>query len=425
MIRRMLKTFLFRWNVCWVSASPKPTSMAKSECSVISGRILMRTGQTIFICSTDVPNTRRCVQFADNVEIVEIEANGLCLSCAPKPNDPEVVWYDGCAPGSNPKDLIDAKDKALILEGVVELMQANYNAPCGFYCDYYEDNDLIYCGLYCPGCWIDDDETNLDEVPEYIATPAPAGLRQWIVDTGSEQDLVDTERAVTLQKRINPALTPINLSTANGSICADKIADFSIGQLNEVVTPYVLPSTPAVLSVGQRCLEKGYDFVWRKNSAPYFVRPDGKAVILKLDGRVPYVDDQCEVIASESAMPVALAASDQMIGGVEGPSSSSGGRPSPDAALFPLRPDEAEPPEPEFDPELEDNPEVAEAPKPMSKRSKEMMMREAKSEEHLFTHRPKNPFCETCVRSKMQAPQARRRHGSSSVDKSIWRSCDC
>ena len=94
---------------------------------------------------------------------------------------------------------------------------------------------------------------------------------------------------------------------------------------------------------------------------PYFVRPDGKAVILKLDGRVPYVDDQCEVIASESAMPVALAASDQKIGGVEEPSSSSGGRPSPDAALFPLRPDEAEPPEPEFDPELEDNPEVAES----------------------------------------------------------------
>ena len=84
---------------------------------------------------------------------------------------------------------------------------------------------------------------------------------QWIVDTGSEQDLVDTERAVTLQKRINPALTPINLWIN----CADKIADFSIDQLNEVVTPYVLPSTPAVLSVGQRCLEKGYDFVWRKN----------------------------------------------------------------------------------------------------------------------------------------------------------------
>ena len=60
-------------------------------------------------------------------------------------------------------------------------------------------------------------------------------------------------------------------------------------------------------------------------------------------------------------------------------------------------------------------PEVVEAPKQMSKRSKEMM-REAKSDEHLFIHRPKNPFCKTCVRAKTQAPQARRRHGSSTVD---------
>ena len=189
-----------------------------SKFLVISGRILMKeywTGRTIFICSTDVSNIRRCVKFADDVEIVEIEASGLCLSCAPKPNNPEVVWYDGHAPGSNPKNLIDAIDKALILEGVIELMQANYNAPCGFFCDYYDDNDPIYCGLYCPGCWIDDDETNLDEVPEQIAAPAPAGLRQWIVDTGSEQDLVDTERAVPLQKRINPASTPINLNRLN------------------------------------------------------------------------------------------------------------------------------------------------------------------------------------------------------------------
>ena len=51
--------------------------------------------------------------------------------------------------------------------------------------------------------------------------------------------------------------------------------------------------------------------------------------------------------------------------------SSSGGRPAPDVALFPLRPDKAEPPEPEFDPESEVNPEVAEAPKQMSKRSKD------------------------------------------------------
>ena len=90
--------------------------------------------------------------------------------------------------------------------------------------------------------------------------------------------------------RLDPLIQRILSLSANGSIVADKI---------------VLPSTPAVLSVGQSCLEKGYDFVWRQNNAPYFVRSDGKVALMKLDGRVPHVDDECEVIASEPAMPVA------------------------------------------------------------------------------------------------------------------------
>ena len=68
----------------------------------------------------------------NDVEIFEVEANGLCLSCAAKPSNPDVVWYDGNLPGSNPMNLSHAINKALILKGVIELMQANYNAPCGF-----------------------------------------------------------------------------------------------------------------------------------------------------------------------------------------------------------------------------------------------------------------------------------------------------
>ena len=40
---------------------------------------------------------------------------------------------------------------------------------------------------------------------------------------------------------------------------------------------------------------------------------------------------------------------------------------------------------------------------------------EAQSPEHLFHHRPKNPYCEVCQRSKMMAPQARKRGGSSTI----------
>ena len=87
--------------------------------------------------------------------------------------------------------------------------------------------------------------------------------------------------------------------------------------------------------------------------------------------------------------------------------------------MFPLRPDEAEPPDPEFDPDLEDNPEVVEALKQMPKRSKEMTMREAKSEEHLFTHRRKESVLRNMCTSKdasasslsdMDLPQWMQRH---------------
>ena len=36
---------------------------------------------------------------------------------------------------------------------------------------------------------------------------------------------------------------------------------------------------------------------------------------------------------------------------------------------------------------------------------------EATSAKHLFTHRPKNPFCPVCQKAKMLAPHARKKGG--------------
>ena len=50
-----------------------------------------------------------------------------------------------------------------------------------------------------------------------------------------------------------------------------------------------------VLSVGRRCVEQGYSFVWEANTTPYMKSPDGKIVHLVVDGYIPYlVDDQTE-----------------------------------------------------------------------------------------------------------------------------------
>ena len=46
---------------------------------------------------------------------------------------------------------------------------------------------------------------------------------------------------------------------------------------------------------------------------------------------------------------------------------------------------------------------------------KERLMAEAKSVQHLMTHRPKNPYCPVCQRAKMMAPRARKLGGSSTI----------
>ena len=56
---------------------------------------------------------------------------------------------------------------------------------------------------------------------------------------------------------------PLELITANGSQSADQQASIHIDCINKEVHPYVLPDTPAVISVGMRCIQDGWDFVYQ------------------------------------------------------------------------------------------------------------------------------------------------------------------
>ena len=49
--------------------------------------------------------------------------------------------------------------------------------------------------------------------------------------------------------------------TANGPISADQQIKINVPSLEIEADPYVLPSTPSVLSVGYRCMEQGFDFI--------------------------------------------------------------------------------------------------------------------------------------------------------------------
>ena len=52
------------------------------------------------------------------------------------------------------------------------------------------------------------------------------------------------------------------LDTANGEIEADTVAHIQIPKIDEDIEPFVLKSTPDVLTIGKRCLKFGYGFHW-------------------------------------------------------------------------------------------------------------------------------------------------------------------
>ena len=59
--------------------------------------------------------------------------------------------------------------------------------------------------------------------------------------------------------------------TANGPSSADQQIQINVPSLRLEADPYVLPSTPSVLSVGYRGVEQGFDFIWKACCRPYFV----------------------------------------------------------------------------------------------------------------------------------------------------------
>ncbi len=68
---------------------------------------------------------------------------------------------------------------------------------------------------------------------------------------------------------ISRAPVPIQFATANDFVNGDKVVQQQIGELVEVAEAYVLDSTPDVLLIGRRCVEDGYEFVWKPYIPPY------------------------------------------------------------------------------------------------------------------------------------------------------------
>ena len=145
----------------------------------------------------------------------------------------------------------------------------------------------------------DDIDTNPGDVrghrvvrkPKYtqkVAAPVGYSGVRWLVDTGCPMDLVGLgdlkgpDRAL-----IAPGGHTHALRSANGATRTARRVDSDVGNLDEVIEAHVLESTPSIISVGKRCMDMGYSFVWTAGCTP--TCPSGRTVTLDIINNVPYL----------------------------------------------------------------------------------------------------------------------------------------
>jgi len=114
--------------------------------------------------------------------------------------------------------------------------------------------------------------------------PLPAGL--WLADTGCAYDLISQSGSGSLQKR---SAQPLTFNTAGGQTTAYEVAPAFCSELGRAVEPLVLNDSPWVLSIGRRCIDEGFTFVWIGKSNPLFISPEGVRTELVVEDYIPYL----------------------------------------------------------------------------------------------------------------------------------------
>ena len=67
------------------------------------------------------------------------------------------------------------------------------------------------------------------------------------------------------------------------------MVDLDFDTFNDPARAHVLEDTPSVLSLGKRCMEQGYTFVWPSGREPYMINSEGDKIKMEVHDLIPYV----------------------------------------------------------------------------------------------------------------------------------------
>jgi nuclear transport factor 2 (NTF2) superfamily protein len=108
-----------------------------------------------------------------------------------------------------------------------------------------------------------------------ITVPVEERDKKFIIDSGSGHDLISAKK---IDRMDLPTYddSVVNFHTANGVTCSTKRSDIKFEAFDEPAQAHILEDTPSVMSMGKRCVDLGYSFIWPSGKTPYMIDANGK-----------------------------------------------------------------------------------------------------------------------------------------------------
>ena len=107
----------------------------------------------------------------------------------------------------------------------------------------------------------------------------------WIIDTGCSNDIISEKIASRFKRMASGRIH--KMKTANGIIATESQAVVPIPELSHDANPRIYKNTPALLAIGERCMNHNYGFYWEPGQKPYIKLPNGSKVTLEVVNGVP------------------------------------------------------------------------------------------------------------------------------------------
>ena len=230
-----------------------------------------------------------------------------------------------------------------------------------------------------------------------VGTDRAPVVSKWIFDSGCGHDLIAQYAVQDFPEIVSHSPSSITFSTANGNTRADKKAEFVVPEIAERVSPWILNQTPAVLSMGLRCMVKRCDFVWPAGREPYIVTKNKKIVRLLVTGNIPYlVPDapRCQPIDPGPEHCIPSLPGFTMDCALPGAEDVDDGDDDPDDGNMPYWQ------------------RVYITSPPLMQREARLR-KAAKEVPHILHHKPFNPHCEICIQCNLRELPHRRGDGES------------